>query len=433
MSDVRRKSIVNAISSSLLYRASGYVVQILAIPIGIRALGVEGYALYAVSYASVAWILIGSGGIAPLVTTRLAKSLADENLTEARILVSTAFMPAILFAVLLGVLSQTVPENAILRFFQHKEIHTEVVSLWRFLLLAMAISIPLSIVEAVNSGRQKMHRNNVALLFGNLATVPLIAIWVPTSPSITNFALAILGPQLIFRSLNGLALWVTARSLRPSFSAFSITKFRAIISSCAAFVLIQAGGYLYYQAPLLALAATSTSADVVAFSVCIQLVFFSGSIVQTICQPLVAPFADASHRNDRTWLDASLQKLLVGGMTYALTAGLALAIAGPAFVEFWLGRDIGIPVGAFILTACFSILNVWSYMHYTFFVSQDMYWTPGFLLFAEGVISIALAVYLIDYFGIIGVAASMVIASTAITFHLFPYLRRRLSNTIPIG
>jgi len=99
----RERRLKYAIGTSLGSKISTAIVQILAFPIAIRALGEAQFVLYAMLGSAIGWIGLINVGVGPPLTVRMSEAQAAGDRLRQRQLLSSAFFPVLLLVLATGV------------------------------------------------------------------------------------------------------------------------------------------------------------------------------------------------------------------------------------------------------------------------------------------------------------------------------------------
>lgn len=341
---LRTRRLTLALGTSIVAKALAAVVQLVAIPLVIRGLGVQSYVAYAAMLAVSAWPSLITLRHGPAFVGRVAHLVADAKLAHVRRLVwsgaiavtATATVGAAITAILLLMLPLTdvLPLGAGVDGFG--------------LLCALAVLIclnlmqaPLAPLEEAQAGMQENYILNLRDLAANLLTLPLMVFGFRQWPSFVFLVAAMNLPRATMRFVNAGLLMKRHPALRPTTQAFALKDYLPLALDGAAFTLAAgASAYLCHQAPIL-FGARMLDADATAsLAATLQLLLQAFAVVTFLTVPVIPAVRDALARRDIAWARRAISRVLWCIVGFSVCLGFGLIAVGKLLFEAWLGGRI---------------------------------------------------------------------------------------------
>lgn len=407
---VQGRGVIGALSSGILLRLAGAAVNLLAVPIGLHALGQERYAASVAILSLAGWLAVGSFGLGNVTAISAAEHKDDEEydrLVFWRIVIS-----AIITVGLAGMIAIAPYEAFFGRLIKDLPVEDRQEFSYAsyycfFAFIVCAISSPF---EGRYVGLLRTAYCNFVRLIWQFAAVLMLAATATLFRSILALCFALtVGPlgAAIWFIVRGASEFPAPKSFRYRFSDGIDLIGRGIgfLTSSLA-VLFYGGGSL----PIFAFAfGTSQLATAAVVSRIIQ-VFFSGSAV--LLHPLSAAIRHAMKDGDVKWAQLALFRSAIAILIVSISALVLLLTYGETIIHAWAGANLPgldqwmLPLGVLILAIGWSYL--WIYTSFSI-------WGASLVaLLAVAEISTICAVY--TYFGMFMIPAwSLYISAAGLT------------------
>lgn len=365
----RERRLKAAVIASLFSKISTALVALVAIPVGIRALGANDYALYAVLISSLTWLRIATGGIGPALTINIANAAAKGDREKERRVFASGMLPylaASVFLILLccgyaawGPLKPVIGD--IIQFNPSE-------ARWGIGILGILIALQLvfSGIDSVQVGYQETHRAYIRQSAGN--ALCLIAIFAVSKwhPTVNGLILAANLPLVLAQAINVVFFLRTKPQLKFGKGSFDRGIFWVLAKDAFAYAL--SGGlasYLCLQFPVAYSARMVEPAQVVLIAVSLSLVTQLYGMIQMIIIPLRPALADAEAKGEYSWIRRAYNNALRYTMAYAaLVACVMFGLGG-----WLLQRVLHVPTApsAFFLAAWSAhfVLYCWENLHFS--------------------------------------------------------------------
>lgn len=406
------------------------LVTVVTVPILLQLLGANRYGLYVTVTAAMGWLQLGILGVGKGLVNTLVAAHARGDETEARRFLWSfwAGLAGVIAAtgVLAGVAFPFVPWGSIFPpppGISSEEVVETVAMATIFTLLALALS-PLAYVY---SAYQENRKSSVLTVVRNTAILGGLAALLGTSSSMPRVVAAVGFATL---AVNGAALvWLIVKDkpfLRPQKGDVTADHMVRAIAAGGTFFVIDLAGIMVYQTDKLLILQFSGATSVVEFELASYGFLLAQSVFGVIIMPMWPALGEAVKRGDHSWARRALARL-VRGSVFGTTAVLVIGVlAGPFAIRLWTGDAAVVPsrlllglVGLYYLvrafTECYTIA--------LFVVDRQRLLFP--VLVANGILTVGLGIVLGRPFGVLGVAASNVVAYACTQGIVVPLLARR--------
>ena len=339
-SHFRAKRLKYAIATSLLSKGGTAVLQLVAIPIAIRTLGVQGYALYVAVVAVVGWLGMATVGVGPALVVQMAAAAAAGDRPAQRRLFTSAVFPVgvnvLLLAAGVSALMAWCPMTRLFSADFAGQERTILACLW--IMGTVQLIQPLfAVVEAAQVGYQEQHVLNLRGLLGNLGSVAVLVL-IPYWPTVVYMVLAMQGTAAADAVGEcGVVLVETdVPASRPG--GFPLAREplagwrRAVL-----FALRQHVGLLVPAVPRARLGRTAGANASASFAAGMSMIVAAFGVVSMICIPLWPAVSDSLSRGDAASAQRACTRVVAACTAYGLAVGLILAVFGRSIFRLWLG------------------------------------------------------------------------------------------------
>ena len=197
---------------------------------------------------------------------------------------------------------------------------------------------------------------------------------------------------------------------------------RTLFTGGSAFLLIQLTGFVKFHFLLVLVGWMRGPEEVAQFGVLMRLLLMLAGSVTMLTQPLWPAIVDAVTRGDLRWIRQSYLRSAALVVTYSVSVGAGLALAGDVIIELWLGKELGISPELLVVMSLYFILWMWMHLHHTFLIGVGQVWPTAIVLAVESVAIVSIGVILLDGYGLAGLGTAMVIGSLGISFWILPLM-----------
>jgi O-antigen/teichoic acid export membrane protein len=329
----RNRRIVASAGFGVFQRVVQVACSLLLLPIVLRALGPARFGVWGAA-ASLAWlggwVDIGMGSA---LVTLVARALARNEPSEARIHVTGALtIGSCLSGLLLGT-------AAIVWAFVPLRGNS---AAYMIAFVGLALNIPLNSANNVWMALQKGYVAGFWELVQTLLTTVTLISATAFTVDVRVFVALVYAGFVASNFCSLIHLFALHPELRPRGRFESLSAMREVgTSGILYFTLAFTGGLSFMLDNVLALQLLGSEASAqmtIAMRICMTVV----GLLVVLSQPLWPAFIDAVHTADRAWIRRSLVRstaLLVGATA---AGGCVLILYGKPLLRLWLHTDLGI-------------------------------------------------------------------------------------------
>jgi len=425
-----------ALMTGFAGRGASLLVQIVALPLAIAALGPEKFGAYAMLAAILSWVNVASVTITPGVTMQLV----DSNARNDRHLQQTIFSSALFFAAALAGLlfigiqvgAQAVGVEALfgaqlLKF--HDELSDGLVALSAL----MAGNIILGVAEAAQAGYQNQYMHNIFSAGGSLITVVVLVLLVRAEPTVANMVVAVYAPPLAARAMSMIQLLFIRPYLLPRPSFIVGPVLRSVLMTSAAFSLITFAAFGYQSFSVYWVGRTVGPTDGGLMALCVMILNVSGSALLMLTQPLWPAVRDAVTRDDLAWVRSAYRRTIGQVMIYVVLASLIIAVSGGYLARHWvkLGADIDMHSQWFL--GLYFLLVAWEHLNYSFLIGLGHQWYAALTYTAGASLMLVCALAIVGGMGLSGMLMAMCAGPLLTTAWLYPLRIAKLLRPVRLA
>jgi len=425
VAEFRIQRIRYAAVTSLGSKVMTVTVQVLALPIAIRALGSERFALYAMLAALLSWVGLANIGIGPALVLGIAAAAArGERVAEARLFTS-AWVPVLCFAVVLGlgigVVIQLMPVAN--TFGANYAQYVVVIRLGLLILLgSMLLQALLSVIEAAQVGYQEQYILNLWTTLGGLFTLAALVSVAKLTPTVIAMILAVNAPPLMARLLNSVRFMNGRPHLKPRREAFDWSESKSLLVSGLAFSLVGLGSFLNHQVPVVIVGRTLNTLATATFAAVMNVFMIGFGMVSMVAIPLWPAISDSVARGEVSWVRKAYHRLLSYSMLYAVLVCVVLILAGRPIMRLWFGQGIDPSQSPMAWLGFYFVLAMWEYVHYMVLVGLKRIRVPSLIYLGRSLLTVVLVSLLIPKWGNEGAIIGLCMSVLLVTSWSFPYL-----------
>lgn len=424
-------AIHKAITSSAVSKAVTLLVQVFALPLAVYAVGGERFGVYVMVTGFLSWLSLSSAGLFPSLTREVARH--PDNLSHIlqlfrhalTLVVALVAIMASAFLVILEIASiETLLGPHILQFSSEARLAAITA------LVCVILQVVGGAAEAVRTGLQQQHINNLWSIAGNVLSLPLFVLCIFWFPEIYFLVIATHGAPAFCKVLNliQLRLWFRWKVMGTP-GPFQTNLFRLLMGTGVVLFMGQVATLMSQQGSAYIVGYIIGPSSAADFSVMLRITIIAGGVVVMVSQPLGAAMTAALAKNDIGWINTTARNLGIFVMAYAIFAGLLIISGGPYIVSLWLGDQIKPQAELFWLTGFYFMTVVWSHLHYVALVALGETLFPTVVLLAEAVLMALLAVAATTMWGVTGGMLALLFANLLVSSTLNHLrLRRRLRN-----
>jgi len=371
----RDRRIFLATGSSILAKGGGVLLQLIAIPLVIRALGAERYAVFSLISSVLVFISFAQFGMGSYLTQQIARKLPLHDYEGIRQLAWTAVILvsaiSVLFGIILFISSQI--WGLFWLWGEAYVLHSDVLR-WGFyyLLNIGIISLVVNTLSGCQAGYQELHVSNLYGGLGNLlAAVGLILIVYFEHAGERWFWSVLYAVPLLVAWLNVGHMLFRHKELRYRVSAFRSNLIFQLLSAGGGFMVVQSVlPLLQREGAKMALARSGNMEGVAHLSVFLQISTIAGGLIAMFVVPLYAALADAFGRGDVNWISCRLRQIRCVFLLIVVAVSLVAYFGGERLLSVWLGSGIVISRAECMMYVLYFFTATFVYINQMFLMAQ---------------------------------------------------------------
>jgi O-antigen/teichoic acid export membrane protein len=428
-SALRTRRLKLALLTSLAGKGIASIVQIVALPIAINALGQGRFGAYAMLAAILNWMNIVGVTIGPGLTIQLVAANARmDREAEARSF-GSALAISCVFAILLLIGAQ-VSFHAVgaERLFGAAfmpfagELRNGVVVLCIF----VSANLIVNVAEAAQAAYQKQYIHNAFLAAGNIVTIVTIAVLVRARPTIASMVIAVYSGPLLARICSLAQLLYSRRHLIGGLRRVDRHALMLITRTGSAFILTSVASFCYQSGSIYWVGRQIGPLAATQMTLFMTILTTVGSLLIMFTQPLWPAIQDARARRDAPWIRQAYSRLARYLMAFFGIAGLTIAITGNRLIHLWVRSATQTGLASQILLGGYLLLVTWEQLNYSFLIGLGGIWFAATFYFAGALVMLSIGFWLVPLFGINGMLAALCAGPLLLTAWVYPTRLRHL-------
>jgi len=401
------------------------VVMFFLTPFIVHHLGNNAYGVWTLVVSLTGYFGILDLGIRSTVGRYVARYLGlgdsenvNRSVNSAFVILGASGLLAFLCAVVLGTMLG--------RF--HVDVQLQPSAQTALLLAGLNISLglPLGIFSAVLMALERFDIINSIGVGGWLVRVPLIVVVLKMDYGLVTMALIMLLVGIVEYAT---VILVAKRSYRPlQLSWRYVDRSRCCeLANFGAFrfIWIIANQLIFYTDDLV-IGLFLNAGAIAYFTIGGSLINYGRNIVSRVTDTLGPSAAGMDARKDL----AGLRKMLIVGTQITLLIALPLCLGffflGRQFIALWMGKGYSVSATVLIVLAIPQITSMSQYVSSVIITSMAKHRVLAYLSLVNGIVNLALSIFLVRKIGLIGVAWGTVIPELICTGLILPAYTLRL-------
>ena len=297
-----------AIGASISSKVATAALQLLVMPLAVRALGPERFGVFVMISSSLIWISSASIGFGNGLTIAISKAVAVNDTLAQSQAISSAFFTVLGICTLIlsgmGIVHDRFGLDCILGH-QYSNYQADIVTgLW-LIIGFMIASLVLDVLEGTQAGHQETHIINLAGMLGQaLSAVSLLVVVVWHVQSIINLILCLFVLSVIPRLVNSfIFVTISQPHLIPNPLRFKRSVLGSLLGTGIAFSLMGLGQFLRQQCSILLVGHMLGPVAVSVYAIIVNITMLAFGMIMMQVRPLLPAITDAWARGDREWID----------------------------------------------------------------------------------------------------------------------------------
>lgn len=418
----RTKNLKIQIFLSLILKGLSIFLTFFVVRITMGYLGKDLYGIWIVLLSIISWLSLFDIGVGNGLRNKLTIALSNNNLVDARIYVSTAYIIlSCIAAVLLILFSCSIYYVNWSAVFNSNLLDVDEYRLMMFLFLfSIVFSFVLGLINSILNAYQQSASTNVISIMTNIIFIAFLITFKSFFLSniikiIFIYCIALLLSHLILTFY----FFKKNKSVLPSFKYFSASKIKDVLSLGGSFFIIQIAVLLIFTVDNYIILQLLGTDQVSVYNIVFKLFSVFTLSFGIIISPLWSAFTEANEKNDVHWMKSIIKKLNLLFLVVILGLILMLYVYQP-ILDFWLPANSRIvpPFSLIVALSIFIIISVWNNIYAFFLNGVGIVKIQVNTAIIGAILNVPLALVLVKYMGLglAGVVISMCISLSLFSF-----------------
>lgn len=419
-----------SVATGVLAKGALLLSALLVTPLVLRYLGKEGYGLFVTITAVVSWLQLSNLGIGAGLQNSLTEAVAKGSAEQQRALVSTAFFAIIAITAVLcitcGAALAWLPWERVFPASDAR-LQSQVLPAVAIAVVAFLGGFVLSFVSSIFAAKQDLHISNAVAIVAAAATIVMTLLAMHLDAGLLGITAAMVAPNVVVGWI--FAVWYLCRpanqALRPSWHSTSLSAWRRLSSTSAAFFVIQICCVALFQTDYFIIAQLLGPDDVTPYALASKpFAFLAALFASAVSQPLWAGYGNAKAMGDVTWIRRSHTRVrLITMVGYAAVVVIIVA-TGQTLFGWWVGKEATPATTLILCTGAYYLVRQWTDLHAVLVNGLDMMKPQAISATAHAVVTIALEIILIKRIGLLGVPLGCLAGYLLVSAWFLPWLAR---------
>lgn len=422
----RTQKLKRNVAWSSIIKFGQILIELAKVPILLTYLDTEKYGVWLTIVSILMWTHNFDLGLGSGLRYKLTESIAQENDSRGRGLVSTAYFSMglimlLVFIVVAPILS-SLNWNSILNVhtIENSELIITIVSIF----LVFAVQFVLELISVVLKADQRAAISDVFKPVGSvISLLVIISLKFFSSNSLLFASLAMSVPfAVVLFIANMYYLSKDYSRFRPGFKFFDKKLLKDIYSLGVKYFLGQFAALVVFSSSNILLSNIINPEEVTTYNIArtyfgLVVIFYTIILV-----PFAAATTDAYVRKDIDWIKRSMKKLNLVALLASITIFIML-LASKFAIHLWVGDKVIVPYSLAIALTIYNIMSVFVSPYANFQGAVGKLNVRVYIAIFKIVTFIPAAIFLIKLWGAVGLVVAIIVINTLVNlvFGLIQY------------
>ncbi len=357
----RYRRILLTLISSVGVKALSILTTFISVPLTIRYLGQEQYALWVTISATVALFSFADLGIGNGLLNAISEAHGKKDRKLAQRHISSAFFLLSVVACALALLFALVYTRVLWAHIYNvssPDAVAEAGPATAIFVACFLLSMPLGVVQRVQLGYQEGFIDNRWTGLGKIFSLIGVLVAIAAQAHLSLLVLALVGGPVFALLLNSIFLFGIKRPwLRPRVDKIVKSSIQKVSQTGFLFFILQLAGAFAYSSNSLILAQILGPGAVAQYAIAAQLFNVPLVIFNMVLNPLWPAYGEAFIQGDAEWIRKTFIRSVKIGLLINGLPSMVLLVFGGWIIRLWIGSGIAVP---FLLL---SGLAVWTLIY----------------------------------------------------------------------
>ncbi|HVZ63793.1 MAG TPA: hypothetical protein VG936_04330 [Lacunisphaera sp.] len=431
---VRDRAIRLSIGTSLFSKIGTLFLQVAALPMAAKTLGVAGFAVYTLCSGSLSLLSFADLGVGPMMVRRIAIGEAIRDGKMVQNAVYGGMLTSLLAMILLLGLGAAALGGALPGFGKGSVAVMSQGAFAAALFAAMIVCVAqlsATFASRLLAGYQRIYLGNMASGIGVvLSATATIVTCLSNKVEPWMVILSVYLPTAICQTTAGLWIGLNKRVLLSAWRLGDRREVYAMIIEGFGFAVF--GGlvpFLEREGTKWFAAGTGSALALAKIGLAFQIIGILGGGVTIFTVPLVPAIADARARMDIPWLRKRFKQVRTAVGSLGMVIIFAAPIFGPDLIRAAFGKGFSFTRLEAICIACSFSLFAWVSLHWTLLSSTGIIWKPAAVGLCEALVALILIKQLWPYMAEASVFVALPIVIALMSGWVFPLLCRKVLSS----
>jgi len=413
----RTQKLKRNVAWSTIIKFGQILIELAKVPILLTYLDTEKYGVWLTIVSILMWTHNFDLGLGSGLRYKLTESIAQDNDSRGRGLVSTAYFSMglimlLVFIVVAPILS-SLNWNSILNVhtIENSELIITIVSIF----LVFAVQFVLELISVVLKADQRAAISDVFKPVGSaISLLVIISLKFFSSNSLLYASLAMSVPfAVVLFIANMYYLSKDYSRFRPSFKFFDKKLLKDIYSLGVKYFLGQFAALVVFSSSNILLSNIINPEEVTTYNIArtyfgLVVIFYTIILV-----PFAAATTDAYVRKDIDWIKRSMKKLNLVALLASITIFIML-LASKFAIHLWVGDKVIVPYSLAIALTIYNIMSVFVSPYANFQGAVGKLNVRVYIAIFKIVTFIPAAIFLIKLWGAVGLVVAIIVINTLV-------------------
>lgn len=353
----RYRRLALSASATALAKLITVGTTLITVPLTLHYLGIERYGMWMAMSSVIAMLSFADLGMGNGILTAVAESNGRDDRDAIRRIISSGYLILGLIGALLAA--------AFFAFYPYCDwghlfnVHSSQASAeagpaLAVLVAALALNVPLGIVQRVQAGLQQGFSASLWQCLGSLLGLVAVLTAIHGEAALPWLVAGMVGGPLVAASINTIQFFGFARrDLRPAPGDLAADNIGRIARCGFWFLILQIAVSLAYASDNFVIAQVLGAGAVTAYAVPEKMFALITVLVGMALGPLWPAYGEAIARGDGSWVLQTLKRSIAGAVAISALLACALILFGNQIMSIWVGPAVAPP------WTLFAVLGVW--------------------------------------------------------------------------
>lgn len=413
----RTQKLKRNVAWSTIIKFGQILIELVKVPILLTYLDTEKYGVWLTIVSILMWTHNFDLGLGSGLRYKLTESIAQENDSRGRGLVSTAYFSMglimlLVFIVVAPILS-SLNWNSILNVhtIDNSELIITIVSIF----LVFAVQFVLELISVVLKADQRAAISDIFKPVGSLfSLLVILSLKFFSSNSLLYASLAMSVPlAIVLIFANAYYFKKDYAIYRPSIKFFEKTYLKDIYSLGVKYFLGQFAALIVFSSSNILLSNLINPEEVTTYNIArtyfgLVVIFYTIILV-----PFAAATTDAYVRKDIDWIKRSMRKLNLVALLASITVFIMLTLSKFA-INLWIGDKVIVPYSLAIALTIYNMMSVFVSPYANFQGAVGKLNVRVYIAVFKIATFIPAAIFLIKLWGAVGLVIAIIVINTLV-------------------